>query len=64
MENPKFIISNKKYKGSSTVVSVRLPRDMVADLDKTAEMTGRNRNDIIMKSLEFALNNLEIDSGR
>ena len=34
MEEPKLHISPKKYIGESTVVSVRMPKDMVADLDR------------------------------
>lgn len=59
-ENPKLIITPKSYTGESSVISARLPKDMIADLDKAAKMTGRTRNEIIQMSLEFALKNLEI----
>ncbi|MBQ3886877.1 MAG: CopG family transcriptional regulator [Clostridia bacterium] len=42
------------------MISARLPKDMIADLDKAAKMTGRTRNEIIQMSLEFALKNMEI----
>ena len=59
-EKPKLIITPKSYTGESSVISARLPKDMIADLDKAAKMTGRTRNEIIQMSLEFALKNMEI----
>jgi metal-responsive CopG/Arc/MetJ family transcriptional regulator len=56
----KFIISSKQYRGETVVMSVRLPNDMIAELDRIAEQTGRNRNEVIQKCLAFAINNLEI----
>ena len=60
-EIPKLIIPPKKYKGETTVVSVRMPKNMIADLDKVAKMTGRTRNEIMLMCLEFALKNLEVN---
>lgn len=62
MAEKKLIISSKKYKGDTSVVSARLPNDMIKDLDAIVENTGRNRNEIIMMCLEFAIDNIEIDS--
>ena len=58
----KFIISPKKYKGETSVVSARLPVEMIKALDEIAENTGRNRNEIITLCLEFAVDNLSIES--
>jgi predicted transcriptional regulator len=60
MSNEKLIISSKKYRGDSTVISIRLPDELVKALDKTAEETGRTRNEVIQKCLAFAVDNLEI----
>lgn len=60
-EQPKLIIPPKKYKGETAVISVRMPKDMIADLDKVAEATGRTRNELMLMCMEFALNNLEIE---
>ena len=60
-EIPKRIIPQKKYKSETTVISVRMPKDMIADLDKVAESTGRTRNELMLMCMEFALNNLEIE---
>ena len=60
MSNEKLIISSKKYRGDSTVLSIRLPDELVKALDKIAEETGRTRNEVIQKCLSFAVDNLEI----
>ena len=61
MAEKKLIIPSKKYKGDTSVVSARLPNSMIRDLDKIAENTGRNRNEIIMLCLEYSIENLESD---
>ena len=60
MENKKLIISSKKYKGETAVVSIRLPNDMIEKLDAIAEQTGRTRNEIIQKCLAYSIENLEV----
>ena len=59
MERPKLHISAKKYIGESTVVSMRLPRDMVKEFDDIAEATGRTRNEVLTMCLEFALDHMD-----
>ena len=60
MSNEKLVISSKKYRGDSTVISIRLSDELVKELDKIAEETGRTRNEVIQKCLAFAVDNLEI----
>jgi predicted DNA-binding protein len=60
MADKKLIISSKKFRGDSSVVSVRLPNDMIEKLDAIAEQTGRTRNEIIQKCLVFSMENIEI----
>ena len=60
MEEPKLEIKPKKYTAESAIVSMRVPKDMVRDLDAVAAKTGRTRNEIIAMSLEFALDHMEI----
>ena len=43
----KLIITSKKYRGETMVVSSRLTNELVEELDKIAEKTGRTRNEII-----------------
>jgi metal-responsive CopG/Arc/MetJ family transcriptional regulator len=58
METPKLYIPAKKYTGESTVVSTRLPKDMVAEMDRIAKETGRNRSEVMSLCLEFALEHM------
>ncbi|MBQ1376905.1 MAG: hypothetical protein IJL98_05520 [Lachnospiraceae bacterium] len=59
MKQEKLIIPTKKYRGETAVVSARLPKTMVDELDRTADRTGYNRNEVISICLEYALNHLE-----
>lgn len=60
MSKPKLQITPKKYTGQSTVISLRLQKDMLKDIDDVANATGRTRNEILTMCLEFSLNNMEI----
>lgn len=57
---PVLRIEPKKYTGETTIVSMRVAKDMLRQLDEIARCTGRNRNEIMAMSLEFALNHMEI----
>ena len=60
MERKKLTIVSKKYKGVSSVISTRVPIEIVHKVDESADKTGRTRNEIVLMCLEFALENLEI----
>ena len=60
MPDNKLVISSKKFRGDSSVVSVRLPNDMIEKLDAIAEQTGRTRNEIIQKCLAYSIENIEV----
>lgn len=60
MEVPILKIEPKRYTGASTVVSMRMPRDMVKEIDNIAAMTGHTRTELMMLCLEFSLNHMEI----
>ncbi len=61
MADLKFRVAPKKYTGESAVVSLRLPKDMLRDIDAAAAKVGRTRNEFMSMSLEFALDHLEIE---
>ena len=63
MEKLKLTIIPKKYGGESAVVSMRIPKSLLRDMDAAAEQTGRSRNELISTCLEFALEHLEILNG-
>ena len=60
MERPILRISPKKYAGETTIVSMRIAKDLLKDIDAVANVTGRTRNEILTMSLEFALEHMEI----
>ena len=60
MSEPVFRIPRKKYGGDTTVVSMRISRELLNDIDKVADLSGRNRNEILTMSLEFALDHMEV----
>ena len=60
MERPTLRITQKKYGGETTVISMRMAKELLKDIDAVANVTGRNRNEILNMSLEFALNHMEI----
>ncbi len=53
-------IEAKKYVEESVVISSRIPKDMLQDIDFVAKESGRTRNEIITMFLDFALKNTEI----
>ena len=61
---PKFQLTPRKYSATSTVVSVRIPRDMLKALDEAAKKAGRTRNELISLALEFALEHLDIPQSK
>ena len=60
MYEPVFRIPRRKYGGDTTVISMRISRELLKDIDEVAEVSGRNRNEILAMSLEFALRHTEV----
>ena len=60
MTEEKLKIEAKKYKEESVVVSSRIPKDMLQEIDIIAKETGRTRNEIMTMFLDFALKHTEI----
>lgn len=60
MDN-KFVVRPRNPAfGKTSVVSARLPDNMIEELDKVAKQTGRTRNELIQMCIDYALKNLEI----
>ncbi len=62
LNEKKLIVYSKKYKGESSVVSARIPVELIRKIDDVAEKSGRTRNEILLMCLEFAIENLIIDN--
>lgn len=60
MADKKLIIQPHRFGGESAVISLRLPKEMLSAIDRVAEDTGRTRNEILVMSMEYALENTEI----
>ena len=63
MGDPKLKIAPKRYGGESMVISMRLSREMLQEIDGAARATGRTRNEIMSMALEFALDHMEVSRG-
>lgn len=61
MTDKKLVIASKRYTGETSVVSARLPIDLIKKIDEICEATGRTKNEIIQLCLEFAVDNVEIE---
>ena len=61
MSDRKLIIKPHKYGGETAVISLRLPKEMLSVIDQVASDTGRTRNEILVMSMEYALDNMEIN---
>ena len=59
MNELRLEIPVKKYTGEFAVISMRLPRDMLQEIDAIAADTGRTRNEVLTLCMEFALNHLD-----
>ena len=62
MAEPVLRITPKKYTGETTIMSMRIAKDLLKDIDAVANVAGYNRNEILTMCLEFALNHMEIES--
>lgn len=61
MADRKLIIKPNKYGGETAVISLRLPKEMLFTIEQVASDTGRTRNEILVMSIEYALDNMEIN---
>lgn len=61
MADKKLIIKPHKYGGETAVISLRLAKEMLSVIDQVATDTGRTRNEILVMSIEYALDNMEIN---
>lgn len=56
----KLIIKPNKYSGPTSVISIRIPNELIAQLDSISSLTKKSRNKLILTMLEFSLANTEI----
>ena len=51
----------KKYDDGNRVISIRIPEDLLAQLDSLANASNRSRNEIVNLILEYGIKNIEIE---
>ncbi|MCB6992864.1 ribbon-helix-helix domain-containing protein [bacterium 210820-DFI.6.37] len=56
----KLVITPKRFTGKSSVISARVPDEMIQELDKLSAKTGKSRNELLIMMIEFAFDNIEI----
>ena len=56
----KLEISAKKYRGETSTVTTRLSVELIEKIDEIVARTGRTRNEIIQRCIEFGVDNIEI----
>ena len=60
MSEKKLEIVTKKYRGETATVTARLSVELIERLDEIVEKTGRTRNEIIQRCVEYAVDNIRI----
>ena len=58
----KLLIKPNKYGGKSSVVSARIPDEMLDKLDALSAETGKSRNELLVTMIDFALDNIVIEN--
>ena len=51
----------RKYDDGNRVISIRIPEELLAELDTLANTANRSRNEIINLILEHGIKNIEIE---
>lgn len=59
-DRDRFVVRPKRNYGDNVVVSCRMPKELVKQLDEIGNRTGRTRNELILRCVEYALDKLEI----
>lgn len=60
MDSQKLVITPKKYKGDTTIISGRIPSELAEKIDAIADETNRNRNEVLQILLAYAVDHAEV----
>ena len=62
MEEKKLVLSAKKFKAdSTTIISARVPTELIKKIEDLAKRTNRNRNEMVQILLSYALDNAVVE---
>lgn len=62
MSDKKLIIQNKKSNAESTIISMRIQKNLLMEIDEIVAKTGNSRNEVLRMCLRFAMDNLQIQT--
>lgn len=62
MADKKLVIQNKKNSVESTIISMRIQKDLLMEIDEVVAKTGNSRNEVLQVCLRFAMDNLQIQT--
>lgn len=62
MPDKKLIIQNKKSNAESTIISMRIQKNLLMEIDEIVAKTGNSRNEVLRMCLRFAMDNLQIQT--
>ena len=62
MEEKKLILSTKKFNAdSTTIISARVPTELIKKIEDLAKRTNRNRNEMVQILLSYAVDNAVVE---
>lgn len=62
MEEKKLVLSTKKFKSdSTTIISARVPTELIKKIEDLAKRTNRNRNEMVQILLAYAVDNAVVE---
>ena len=62
MADKKLVIQNKKSNTESTIISMRIQKDLLMEIDEVVSKTGNSRNEVLKMCLRFAMDNLQVQT--
>lgn len=62
MSDKKLVIQNKKSNAESTIISMRIQKNLLMEIDEVVAKTGNSRNEVLRMCLRFAMDNLQIQT--
>lgn len=62
MEEKKLVLSAKKFKADkTTIISARVPTELIKKIEDLAKRTNRNRNEMVQILLSYAVDNAMVE---
>lgn len=65
MEEKKLVLSAKKFKAdNTTIISARVPTELIKRIEDLAKRTNRNRNEMVQILLTYAVDNAVVEEDK